>query len=235
MPVRELLEELRLLGNENHRKTWVRHGIPQPFFGVPVSELQKIRKRIKRDYQLALDLYDTGNYDARYLAGLIADDARMTKKDLQHWAEQANCGALVGSTVPWVAAESPHGAELARKWTESKKELIAAAGWATWISLVSIKPDAELDLAELARLLARVEREIHGAPNLVRSQMNHFVIALGSFVAPLTATALEAAGRIGPVSVDVGDTYCQVPDATAYIRKVEARGSLGKKRKTAKC
>lgn len=235
MPVRELLEELRLLGNESHRKTWARHGIPQPYFGVRVSELQKIRKRIKRDYQLALDLYDTGNYDARYLAGLIADDARMTKKDLQHWAEQANCGALVGSTVPWVAAESPHGAEMARKWIESKKELIAAAGWATWISLVSIKPDAALDLAELARLLQRVEREIHGAPNLVRSQMNHFVIALGSFVAPLTANALAAAGRIGPVSVDVGDTYCQVPDAAEYIRKVEARGSLGKKRKSAKC
>jgi 3-methyladenine DNA glycosylase AlkD len=70
------------------------HGIKEPFFGVPVSELKKFQKRIKKDYQLALDLYDTGNYDAMYLAGLIADDARMTRKDLQRWAEKAYARAL---------------------------------------------------------------------------------------------------------------------------------------------
>ena len=45
--------------------------------------MKKIQKRVKMDYQLALDLYDTGIADAMYLAGLIADDAKMTRKDLQ--------------------------------------------------------------------------------------------------------------------------------------------------------
>jgi hypothetical protein len=48
---------------------------------VKVEELKKIQKQIKKDYQLALDLYDTGVYDAMYLAGLIADDLKMSKKD----------------------------------------------------------------------------------------------------------------------------------------------------------
>ena len=55
----------------------------------------------------AFDLYDTGNYDAMSLAGLIADDARMTKKDLQRWVEKAYAGALPGATVPWVAWPFP--------------------------------------------------------------------------------------------------------------------------------
>ena len=47
--------------------------------------------------------------------------------------------------------------------------------------------------------------------------------------------AVQTGGAIGPITVDVGDTACQVPFAPDYIRKVEARGAIGKKRKTAKC
>ena len=37
------------------------------------------------------------------------------------------------------------------------------------------------------------------------------------------------------VSVDMGDTACKVPLATAYIEKIEAAGKVGRKRKTMKC
>src|SRR5205814_78225 len=105
--------------------------------GVKIEYLKKIQKRIKKDYRLALDLYDTGVYDAMYLAGLIADDAQMTKKDLQRWAEKAQM-PLVGCTVPWVASGSPHAWEIAREWIDSKNERIASAGWGTLSSFVAI-------------------------------------------------------------------------------------------------
>jgi len=235
MTAQEIVQELKPLGADSYRKVLRNHGIPDPCFGVKVDELKKIQKRIKKDYQLALDLYDTGIYDARYLAGLIADDARMAKKDLQHWVEQANCDTLAEYTVPWVASESPHGREMAREWLESKKEHIAAAGWATFSSLVAIKDDAELDLAELKQLLARVQKTIHQQPNRVRHVMNGFIIAVGSYVKALTKLALDTAAKIGPVSVEMGGTACKVPFAPDYIKKVQQRGAIGKKRKTAKC
>jgi hypothetical protein len=169
-----------------------------------------------------------------YLAGLIADDAKMTKKDLQHWAEKA-CAPLARSTVAWVAAGSPHGLEMALKWIDSPKDLIAAAGWSTLGALVALKPDAELDLAQLKALLQRVQKTIHLAPNNARRQMNSFIIEIGTYVQPLTKFAVQIAEKIGPVSVDVGNTACQVPFAPDYIQKVEKRGSIGKKRKTVKC
>ncbi|MEY2488973.1 MAG: hypothetical protein QOC70_915 [Verrucomicrobiota bacterium] len=235
MTAKEILAELKSLGSDTYKRVIFNHGVKEPCFGVKVSDLQKIQKRIKKDYQLALDLYDTGNYDAMYLAGLIADDARMTKKDLQHWIENAIHSPLAGSTVPWVAAGSPHGWELALKWIDSKKTLTAAAGWATFGSLVSIKDDSKLDLPELKRLLEQVRKTVHQAPDAVRRQMNLFVIAVGSYVPPLTDTAIQTAEKIGPVTVDMGNTSCQVPFAPDYIRKVQNRGTIGKKRKTAKC
>jgi hypothetical protein len=235
MTAKEVLAELKPLGSDSYKRVMFNHGVKEPCFGVKISALQKIRKRIKKDYQLALDLYDTGNYDAMYLAGLIADDARMTKKDLQRWIANPTHSPLASSTVPWVAAGSPHGWELALEWIDSKKALTAEAGWATLRSLVAVKDDSELDLPELKRLLERVRRSIDQAPDDVRSQMNSFVIAVGSYVKPLTATAIQIGEKIGPITVDMGNTSCQVPFAPEYIRKVQKRGAIGKKRKTAKC
>lgn len=235
MTAKEILAELKPLGSDSYKRVMSNHGVKEPFFGVKISDLQKIQKRIKKDYQLALDLYDTGNYDAMYLAGLIADDAQMTRKDLQRWVAKATHGGLASYTVAWVAAGSAHGWNLALEWIDSKKALTAEAGWAALRSLVAIKDDSELDLAELKRLLERVRKHIHQAPNDVRYQMNGFVIAVGSYVKSLTDTALQIAEKIGPVSVDMGNTSCQVPFAPDSIRKVQKRGAIGKKRKSAKC
>jgi 3-methyladenine DNA glycosylase AlkD len=236
MTAKQILNELKPLGRESYKKLlFTNYGVKEPCFGVAISELKKFQKRIKMDYQLALDLYDTGNYDAMYLAGLIADDARMTKKDLQRWVDKAYAGSLPGSTVPWVAAGSPHGREMALKWIESTEPLVATAGWGTLISLVAIKPDSELDLEELKVLLQRVEKNIHEAPDAVRYAMNSFVIAVGGHVKALTKTAIAAGEKIGPVTADLGNNSCQIPFSPDYIRKIEQRGSIGKKRKTAKC
>ncbi len=235
MTAKEIVAQLKPLGKESYKKTLMNHGIKEPFYGVSVEELKKFQKRIKKDYQLALDLYDTGVYDAMYLAGLVADDMKMTKKDLNGWVAKANCDALGEYTVAWVAAESMHGRELGLEWIDSKKEGVAACGWATLRSLVSIKDDADLDMAELKSLLQRVQKTIHQQPNRVRHVMNGFVISVGSYVKGLTATALQTAAKVGPVTVDMGGTACKVPSAAEYIQKVQKRGTIGKKRATAKC
>jgi 3-methyladenine DNA glycosylase AlkD len=234
MTAQEILAEIKPLGRDSYRNVLFNHGIPEPCYGVKIEELKKIQKRIKTDYRLALDLYDTGVYDAMYLAGLIADDAKMTKKDLQHWVETA-CAPLTGSTVAWVAAGNPHALEMALKWLDSPKDLVSAAGWATLGALVAIKADADLDLPQFRALLQRAQKEIHLAPNTTRRQMNNFLIEVGTCVQPLSKFAIQTAEKIGPVNVDVGNTSCQIPFAPDYIRKAEKRGLIGKKRKTVKC
>ena len=82
-----IVKELRSLGTESTKRTLMRHGAPDSIFGVKIEELKKIQKRVKKDHELALALFDTGIGDAMYLAGLIADDEKMTKKDLQRWIE----------------------------------------------------------------------------------------------------------------------------------------------------
>lgn len=235
MTAEDVLEELKAAAKPTIKKVLMNHGACEPFYGVSVEDLKKIQKRIKRDHALALELYDTGISDAMYLAGLIVDDSKMSKKDLNRWVKQAYWYMLSEYTVPWVAAESPHGWALGLEWIEAKTEGIAAAGWSTLGALLKIKDDDELDLAKLKELLDRVATTIHRQANRVRYQMNGFVIDVGSYVVPLAGKALEVADTIGIVKVDMGGTACKVPAPREYIEKVHANGKAGKKRKTAKC
>jgi len=235
MTVQIIMTELKAKGNDGVKKIFLKHGILEPFFGVKIEHLKVIQKKIKKDYQLAKDLYATGNADAMYLAGLIADEDKMTKKDLSLWVSQAQSTNISDYTVPWIAAESHHGYELAQEWIDSKKDFIAAAGWATLSNLVAIKPDTDLDIAMLKKLLARVETTIHKAPDNVRGKMNGFVIALGTYVVTLTTDALNAAKKIGVVTIIKEGTACKTPDATTYINKAKTKNTLGKKKKMARC
>lgn len=235
MTTTEIVEQLKVLGSDGYKHVLRKYGIPEPFYGVKIEEMKKIQSKVKKDYQLALDLYATGIYDAMYLAGLIADDGKMTKGDLRGWLSNAKCDMLREYTVPWVASESNHGRELAMEWIDSVDENEMAAGWSTLSSLVSIKDDSELDMDELRSLLLRVRDTIHQQPNRVRRAMNGLIIAVGSYVKDLTVTCLDIGNQIGRVKVDMGGTACKVPFAPEQIEKVRQRGSIGKKRKTAKC
>ena len=235
MTAAEIMTELEPLGSEGYRKVMYNHGAVDPIFGVKVEELKKIQKRVKKDYKLSLELFETGNYDAQYLAGLIADDRKMSKAEINRWLEASNSIAISGTTVAWAASESNHGFELGMEWIESDTEVVAHAGWATLSGLVAIKADSELDMAVLRNLLHRIGTSIHQQPNRVRGGMNNFVIAVGTYVPALTELALETAAKMGAVSVDRGNTACKVPSAAEHIDKVRKRGTLGKKRATVKC
>jgi len=231
----QVMKALKKKGSEQRRQLFMRHGAGDRLYGVSVADMKVIAKTIKGQQDLARELYGTGNYDAMYLAGIVADGKQMTKKQLQSWATAADWQLISEYSVPWVASESAHGHDLALKWIDSRKEHVAACGWSTYAGIVTTTADEDLDLAEVRSLLKRIENEIDSAPNRVRYTMNGFVIAVGAYVKPLMKQAKTTARKLGKVSVDMHGTSCKVPVALDYIGKIEAAGRAGRKRKTIRC
>src|SRR2546425_6912625 len=104
MKLNEVMAELERLGNEQQRKIYRNHGAKAEMYGVKIGDLKVVAKRIKGDQELALELYDSGNLDAMYLAGLVADGRKMSRKELEAWARAASWGMIAEYTVAWVAA-----------------------------------------------------------------------------------------------------------------------------------
>ncbi|HLY63492.1 MAG TPA: DNA alkylation repair protein [Terriglobia bacterium] len=235
--VESILADLKKKGTEKTRKIYARHGMATDnMFGVSVADLKVIAKKMKGQQALACELYATGNLDAMYLAGMVADGSKMTTQELNDWAEgTANLQMISEYTVPWVTVENSHARDLAMQWIKSKKEHVACCGWCAYSGLVATQPDEILDLKEIEGLLSTVVKGIHGAQNRVRYTMNGFIIAVGTYVKPLLKQAKAAARQMGAVSVDVGDTACTVRLASEQIEKMEASGRVGQKRKTIRC
>lgn len=235
MKLKEVMAALEAKGSEQIKRILMRHGAKEPFFGVRIGDMKPIAKKLKGQQALALELYATGNGDAQYLAGMVADGAMMSPQELQRWADTAAWRMVSGSTVPWVAAEHAEGYDLALKWIDSPKEHVVLAGWSTLGAWVTTHADATLDIKRLGALLDRVAKTLHGSPNRVRQAMNYFVIAVGTYVAPLGAKSIATARKLGKVEVEVGDTDCNIPDAESYILKSRRGAPIAPKRKTVRC
>ncbi|MAW60980.1 MAG: DNA alkylation repair protein [Planctomycetes bacterium] len=234
--LKQVMAALKKQGNPERIQVFANHGAPpDQMFGVSVADMKVIAKQIKGKQELAYELYETGNGDAQYLAGMVADGAQMTKVRLDQWARKALWQMVSEYTVPWVASESKHAQALALKWMNARKEGVATSGWNTYSGMVTVTPDDELDLAEVDMLLDQIDEGIDDAMNRVRYTMNGFVIAVGTYVKPLSKKAKSIARRLGKVEVELGGTSCKVPLATEAISKAEKAGRAGKKRKTIKC
>ena len=72
----QVMTELKKKGSESIKKLFLNHGANEPMYGVKVADLKVIQKKVKKDHELAMGLFATGNYDAMYLAGLIADESK---------------------------------------------------------------------------------------------------------------------------------------------------------------
>jgi 3-methyladenine DNA glycosylase AlkD len=216
MSLAQAMSALEKAGTAQARKTYARHGASEPMFGVSFATIQTLRKQIGVDHELALALWDTGNFDARNLAFKVADPAQMAPAVLDRWAG-APTARMCGSYVGAIAAEGPHAAAKAKQWLAAKDEMQRTTGWCL-VGQLAMLDEATPDAWFLERI-ATIEKSIGAVPDGERYMMNSALIQIGGRNTALRKAAVAAAKRIGRIEVDHGDTECKTPDAVAYIEK----------------
>lgn len=217
----QTMTALERAGTLQNVKTYKRHGMPEPLFGVSFANLSKIQKQIKVDHALAKKLWASKNADARNLAVKIADPTLFTEKELDAWVKGQNwygsCDMLAG-----LIGKTKFAQAKAEKWIQSKDEWLGRTGW-NLIGGLALDPKCELPESYFETMLEKLEQEIHGAKNYTRHAMNMTLICIGARTEKLRNLAFAASKRIGKVHVDHGDTDCKTPEAIPYIEKMWAR------------
>ncbi len=235
MKTEQILGQIRDMGSEQAKKILLKHGAREPVFGTKVEDLKKILKGEMGNNELAADLFSSGIYDAMYLAGLMADGAKMPVDLIREWAETSYGGSISDYTVPWVASENREGDLLALSWIDSPDETIAVTGWSTLSCIVSVWPDSALNQPLLRSLLDRIVTEIQHSPERVRRAMTGFVVSTGCYVSDLQEFTLAVAEKTDQFVMEQHGPGCRIPSAVENIQKVIKQGRTGRKKKTAKC
>lgn len=235
MELKEIMDELKELGKERTKKTYISNGAKDPVYGVSISAMKPIFKKIKYNQPLAEQLYATGNYDAMYLAGMIAEPKKMTEDDFDKWIEGAYFYMISDFIVAVTLAETDIAFSVAQRWIDSGKELTMSAGWSCYNWLLGSRKDSEFDKEKLLEMLNKVGETIHSKPNRTKYAMNSFLTSVGISYIPLHEEAKKIAKEVGVVEVLENGKLHQLQNALEYIEKEVDKGRLGFKRKHVRC
>lgn len=230
-----VMQELQTLGKERMKKMYISNGAHEPVFGVATGAMKPLAKKIKKNQPLAEQLYATGNYDAMYFAGIIADPMTMTEADFERWMDGAYFYMLSDYVVAVTLAEADIAQAVADKWIASGEELRMSAGWSCYCWLLGNRPDSEFSASKIASMIEQVNDSIHDSPERTKSAMNNFIYTVAISYLPLHDKAVEIAKAVGPVEVKRDKKKSSILLASENIQKELDRGKLGFKRKYVRC
>ncbi|MBI4751396.1 MAG: DNA alkylation repair protein [Acidobacteria bacterium] len=222
MTIQEVLQQLEALGTEQARKVYRQHGITTPMFGVSYAHLGKLQKKLKTNHDLAVELWNSGNHDARILATMIADPKQLTLAQVEACVDELS-NYVITDALTGLVAKTSVARQVLDMWKNSETEWTGQLAWGI-LGRLAVS-DSTLPDDFFKPYLDIIEREIHTRPNRVRHSMNGALIGIGMRNAQLEAEALRIAAAIGKVKVDHGQTSCKTPDAASYIKKAKARGA----------
>ncbi|MBV7509378.1 DNA alkylation repair protein [Bacillus sp. sid0103] len=235
MDFEKVMQELEALGKERMKKMYISNGAHEPVFGVATGAMKPLAKKIKKNQPLAEQLYATGNYDAMYFAGIIADPMAMTEADFDRWIDAAYFYMLSEYVVAVTLAEADIAQVVADKWIASGEELRMSAGWSCYCWLLGNRKDSEFSESKIASMLDQVKNTIHDSPDRTKSAMNNFLYTVAISYVPLHDKAVETAKAVGPVEIRRGTKKSSTLLASENIQKEVDRGKLGFKRKYVRC
>lgn len=235
MNLEMIMQELEVLGKERTKKIYISNGAHEPLFGVATGAMKPIAKKIKINQSLAEELYATGNYDAMYFAGIIADPQAMNETDFNRWMDSAYFYMLSDYVVAVTLAETDIAQEVADKWIASGEELKMSAGWSCYCWLLGNRSDAEFSESKIAHMIEMVKNTIHDSPDRAKSAMNNFLYTVGISYVPLHEKAVETAKAVGPVEIKRDKKKSSFLNAYESIQREVDRGRLGFKRKYVRC
>lgn len=208
---REILAQLKSLGNEARRKHNIKAGAPDNQFGVKLGDLRTLAKKIKTDHDLALQLWDTGNVEAQLLATLIIKPTSLTTSELDKLTRSTTCAQVADWLNAYVVAQHPEKDSLREKWMKAKDRWAARAGW----NLTASRINKGTDDFDLTALLDRIEKEMPKAMPEVQWTMNNTLGAIGIHNPKFRKRAVAIGEKIGlyrdwPVSKGCTPPYVPV-------------------------
>ena len=215
----EAMAQLAALGDEKVRTLTIRNGAGEDQFGVKLGDIRALAKVIKTDHPLALELWDTGNLDARLLAILILKPRQIAAADLDAMVR----GNAVIQVSDWLNAHvvkaHPEKEALRRQWMESDHPMAARAGW----SLTAERAAKKAEGLDLDALLDRIDAELAQAPPQPQWTMNAALAAIGIHHPQHRARALAIGEKHGVYRDYPTSPGCTSPFAPSWINEMVRR------------
>lgn len=193
--VNSILRQIRALGSARNVAGMARYGIKSArAYGVSAPNLMKIARQIGRDHALAEELWLTGVLEARALATLVDEPARVTEEQMERWARDLDNWAIVDACCGKLFDKTPFAYRKAEEWTRREDEFVKRAGFSLMAAL-AVHDKRAADSAFL-KFLPLIRRESTDERNVVKKAVNWALRQIGKRNLALNEAAVQTAEEI---------------------------------------
>jgi 3-methyladenine DNA glycosylase AlkD len=198
-------------------------------YGIGLTKLRAIAKKVGRDHALALKLWNDRNHDAKIVGLLIDDPKDLTREQIEKQVDDVGPGMLSHalSSCDAVLPKSPIAFEIAKDWIVSKDDVRRRCGYGLVYELSKNTRDKRLTDEFFLGCIDKISKTIAKEENWVRVAMGGALMAIGKRNKKLNAAAIRAAKAIGPIHFTDGDKKCEPMDVLKHLTSDYLRGKLG--------
>jgi 3-methyladenine DNA glycosylase AlkD len=219
MNLKDVLTELKGMGQEKVRVQYSKAGAGDNQFGVKLGDIRKQAKKLKGQEALAEPLWQTGNIDARFLAILLFKPSDLSTQKMERLVRTIKFDRVADWFNAYLLKKHPDNEALRQAWMMSEHPMAARAGWDATYTRVGKNPEG----LDMGQLLDRIESEMGVAAPEVQWTMNFTLVAIGIHCPEFRKRALtigEALGLYRDYPVSKG---CTSPFAPLAIEEMVSR------------
>jgi len=217
--LKEILAQLKSLGDEKVRAHNTKYGAGKDQFGVRLGDIRKLAAKIKTDDRLATALWNTGNLDARLLAILLFKPNNLSRKEMDRMVRSGSVSPVADWLNPYVVKNHPEKESLRQAWMEDDDPWAARAGWSLTAERVARNPDG----LDLPALLDRIESEMGNSVSAVQWTMNACLAAIGIHFSRHRKRAIAIGEELGVYRDYPVSKGCTSPFAPIWINEMVRR------------
>jgi 3-methyladenine DNA glycosylase AlkD len=231
MDTADVLDLLESNQNDRGIANWrkLQSGSALRSYGIGLTQLRKLAKRIGRNRDLAVELWESDVYDAKVIALLIDDPKVITRDQAERQVEDTDIGvfAHVFSSCDATLAKAPFVVGLADEWTVSPDPVRRSCGYGLLYEISKLPPKKAPDEAYFLEHVERISEAIDGETRAVRLAMGTALMGIGKRSSGLNAAALGVARAVGPIEFDSPSGKCEPFDVVKHLTSERLRAKLG--------
>jgi 3-methyladenine DNA glycosylase AlkD len=219
MTLKDALAKLKSLGDEKVRARNKKSGAGDNQFGVKHGDIRKIAEKIKVNNELAWNLWDTGNIDARLLAILLMKPKDVSRAEVDRLVRSCSFSQVADWLNSYVVKNHPDKEALREVWMKDDDRWAARAGWSLTSERISKSPDG----LDMPALLDRLESEMKKAAPEVQWTMNSCLAGIGIHFPKHRKRAIAIGEKLGIYRDYPVSKGCTSPFAPIWINEMVRR------------
>lgn len=208
-----------LEGNKDARgiKHWEKAGNENwTSYGIGMTKLKSIAKKIGKDHELAIELWDLKNFECKVLSTLVEIPRLVTRSQIEQQLKDVGFWMLSHAYCNYLLKLHPDLQSLSEEWIESPNHLKRRCGYQLLYQLAQNKKS--LPDSYFYPYIETIHAKILNEENFVKDAMNNALWGIGMRTKALNEKCIIVAGDIGVVDVDYGDNSCKAIRVEEHLK-----------------